>query len=66
MECVDPNAKIEKCANCGTNVYTCERTEPVGNDYRCPVHKDGFEVPGGKWFCSSNCYKIQKSQGRLI
>lgn len=57
MKCVDTKAKIEKCQNCGKNVYTCERSIPVNNDYRCPVHKEGFETFEGKWYCSNDCYE---------
>lgn len=55
-ECCNPDAAIEKCVVCGNIVYTCERTVAVYNDYRCPVHKDGFETNNGNWFCSSECY----------
>ncbi len=56
LECVNPNAPTEKCLNCGNNIYTCERTVAVYNDYRCPIHKDGFETNDGNWFCCGECY----------
>ena len=56
LECVDPNAPVEKCLHCGTSIHTCERTVAVYKDYRCPAHKDGFETNDGNWFCNSECY----------
>lgn len=55
IQCCDPNSKTEKCLNCNKIVYTCERTIPVNNDYRCPVHQEGIETKKG-WFCSEKCY----------
>lgn len=34
LECVDLNAPIEKCLNCGATIHTCERTVAVYNDYK--------------------------------
>lgn len=55
-QCADPDAPLEKCLNCDKIIHTCERTVAIYNDYRCPVHKDGFETNDGNWFCSSECY----------
>lgn len=59
-QCIDPNAKKEKCLNCGKVVLTCERTIPINNDYRCPIHQEGIETKDG-WFCSRKCYEIHQS-----
>ena len=56
IECVQPDAPLEKCKNCKKIIHTCERTVAMYNDYRCPVHKDGFEDSNGNWFCCSKCY----------
>lgn len=55
-ECCDPNAPLEKCFSCGKIIYTCELENPINNDYRCPVHRDGFEDTYGNWFCSDICW----------
>lgn len=53
--CCDPSAPIVKCCVCGADVHTCERTEPVDNDYRCPLHGNGVELNAGEWVCSDAC-----------
>lgn len=53
--CCDPSAPVVKCCVCGTDVHTCERTEPVDNDYRCPAHVNGVEMSAGEWVCSDAC-----------
>jgi len=62
LECVDPTATVVKCAVCGKDVYTCERTDiPIDAnypDYRCPVHPDGCEISGGGWVCSEECFEV--------
>ena len=55
LECVDPDAPIEKCLMCGNIVHTCERKIANNNDYRCPVHKEDIQTKHG-WFCSEKCY----------
>lgn len=56
MECCNPNASKEKCVVCGSDVFTCERLEPVDNNYCCPVHPDGIQSFEGLWFCGNDCY----------
>ena len=56
IRCCDPKAPVEKCNFCNKIVYTCELENPINNDYRCPLHKDGFEDAYGKWFCSGVCW----------
>jgi hypothetical protein len=62
LECCDPSAPLEKCVMCGKIVHTCERDISVNNDYRCPVHQDGFEDDDGDWFCGSNCYRMKHGE----
>jgi hypothetical protein len=62
LECCDPSAPLEKCVMCGKIVHTCERDISVNNDYRCPVHQDGFEDDNGDWFCDSNCYRMKHGE----
>lgn len=54
-KCVDPNAPIKNCLNCGKSIHTCEREVAVNNSYLCPIHKEGFETHTGDWFCSEIC-----------
>ena len=57
VECVNPDAPIMECANCGKPVHTCERETPVDNDYRCPAHTDGVQLSDAHtWACSEECY----------
>jgi len=53
-KCCDPLAPLATCAYCKGTVHTCERKEPVNNDYRCPAHPDDRQ-DGDKWFCSESC-----------
>lgn len=53
--CVDPDAPIERCIVCRGPVHTCERSEPVNNNYCCPEHPHGYEVGINKWVCSDKC-----------
>lgn len=53
--CCDPSAPVVTCCVCGAAVHTCERTEPVDNDYRCPAHVNGVEMSAGEWVCSDAC-----------
>lgn len=55
-ECCDPQSPLAKCLNCDKIIHTCERTTAVNNDYRCPLHKEGFEDSDGNWFCCGECY----------
>lgn len=55
-ECVEPNAQWVACTVCYRPIKTCERVEPVDNDYLCPAHGDGSELSDGKWVCSDECW----------
>lgn len=55
-ECVEPDAPKFPCRICGTDVYTCEREEPVNNNYLCPAHPNGCELSNGEYVCSQTCY----------
>jgi hypothetical protein len=54
-ECVEPDAPKFPCCICGAIVHTCEREEPVNNNYSCPAHPNGCEF-NGMWTCSLDCY----------
>jgi hypothetical protein len=54
-KCVEPDAPKFPCVICGAVVFTCEREEPVNNNYACPMHPNGCEFDG-KWVCSLSCY----------
>lgn len=55
--CASPEAPWTTCCVCGMPVKTCERPEPIGNNWVCPAHPEGAELHDGRWVCSDYCWE---------